>query len=630
MGFATVPLDVNKAISPRTLQALLQQKCETESLDYKESIDLSDRRAIVELARDVLALANTRGGHIVIGVEDGEFSLVGLGHDLVEQFRDSNRVYDILSKYTANHVSLTTAVHEIPSEDGCLLHIAVLFVPRSKGQIPAAADGSYPDPTDSRRQLHSFRCGDVIVRKGASSRKVASPYDLRNSAVTQVPETLPRNTASWANPYDFNRAATGALFKGRRKEIQALLGHLEAGTHVAVFGLQRMGKTSLVREALRNRISTSSRFAGGFTFAEIELHNLGSDRLTYKTLLEAILDRLITANHGAKQADIALNIEQFASERGGYQRGRSDALLYAYKRAIELLVISSEKPIILFLDEFSELCRKIEANERKLDERSSRILKEHPNEMLADVALMRFISSLLKSDSLKKKLTVILAVRPFVSEFDRTRDLQILKLTAPIPLYHLDEAAAKALIQEPLEGKLHVEPNAVDYLYRVTDGHPYLIQYMLNEVVSELQSCPSSRINIASVRELEERMIQDSSYDAQFEVLDSDYSVDEALYGKKANLGRGVLALIAKRGHVSKEGWVAEDEVLRAAGLQGLTPELTAEILDQLHRAHIIQERDCEEQMQYRVAISLLRKRYVRQNFYLKYFTGIGRAVIIR
>lgn len=85
--------------------------------------------------------------------------------------------------------------------------------------------------------------------------------------------------------------------------------------------------------------------------------------------------------------------------------------------------------------------------------------------MLADVALMRFSSSLLKSDSLKKKLTVILAVRPFVSEFDRTRDLQVLKLTSPIGLDHLDESAAKALIQEPLEDKLHVQPQAVEYLF---------------------------------------------------------------------------------------------------------------------------------------------------------------------
>lgn len=104
-------------------------------------------------------------------------------------------------------------------------------------------------------------------------------------------------------------------------------------------------------------------------------------------------------------------------------------------------------------------------NERKLDERSNRGLNENPNEMLADVALMRFSSSLLKSDSLKKKLTVILAVRPFVSEFDRTRDLQVLKLTSPIGLDHLDESAAKALIQEPLEDKLHVQPQAVEYLF---------------------------------------------------------------------------------------------------------------------------------------------------------------------
>lgn len=98
---------------------------------------------------------------------------------------------------------------------------------------------------------------------------------------------------------------------------------------------------------------------------------------------------------------------------------------------------------------------------------------------------------------------------------------------------------------------------------------------MLNEMVSSLMSMGLSTLNLGCVKELEDNMILDSSYDAQFEVLDSDYIVEEAVYGKKANLGRGVLALIAKHGHMSKEGWVAQDGVLRAAASSSLSASAT-------------------------------------------------------
>ena len=48
------------------------------------------------------------------------------------------------------------------------------------------------------------------------------------------------------NPYDFTHIASHEIFKGRQDEIDQLLGNIVSGTHTAVFGLQRMGKTSLV------------------------------------------------------------------------------------------------------------------------------------------------------------------------------------------------------------------------------------------------------------------------------------------------------------------------------------------------------------------------------------------------
>jgi hypothetical protein len=52
------------------------------------------------------------------------------------------------------------------------------------------------------------------------------------------------------NPYDFDTIASPLTFKGRRAEINEILDSIESGTHTAIFGLQRMGKTSLIEEGL--------------------------------------------------------------------------------------------------------------------------------------------------------------------------------------------------------------------------------------------------------------------------------------------------------------------------------------------------------------------------------------------
>ena len=57
----------------------------------------------------------------------------------------------------------------------------------------------------------------------------------------------------------------------------------------------------------------------------------------------------------------------------------------------------------------------------------------------------------------------------------------------PITLYYLDETAAKALIVEPLVNRVGYDPRAIDDLYRLTAGHPYLLQFMLKSLVDRIR-----------------------------------------------------------------------------------------------------------------------------------------------
>lgn len=60
------------------VQELLDRREESENLDYKEKYDLSVSSGKKELGKDLAAFANTRGGHILVGVDDTTIQPVGI------------------------------------------------------------------------------------------------------------------------------------------------------------------------------------------------------------------------------------------------------------------------------------------------------------------------------------------------------------------------------------------------------------------------------------------------------------------------------------------------------------------------------------------------------------------------
>src|SRR5262249_17990557 len=147
----------------------------------------------------------------------------------------------------------------------------------------------------------------------------------------------------------------------------------------------------------------------------------------------------------------------------------------------------SRRQIVLFIDEFSEIRKAIAQNQRAMVDKPLRNRSLLPHDMYLDIPFVHHLSSMLRDRNLKRKLTVIVAVRPFMGEYDAKEDLQILKLMRPITLYYLDETAARALIVEPLSGKVEYEPEAIDDLSRLTAGHPYLLQFMLKSLVDRIR-----------------------------------------------------------------------------------------------------------------------------------------------
>jgi hypothetical protein len=243
-----------------------------------------------------------------------------------------------------------------------------------------------------------------------------------------------------------------------------------------------------------------------------------------------------------------------------------------------------------------------------------------PHDMYVDVPFIHHMSSLLKDAELRQQMTVIVLVRPFIAEYDEREGLQLLKLMKPITLRHLDETSAKELITAPVESYIDYEAGAVDYLFRLTDGHPYLLQFMLKLIVDRMKRDARPTITRDDVNWLRERMISEGpAYDAQFAVLISDYSIDEITHTKEARLGKGLLALVSQLGQ-HQHGWVSASEIYDRLQLHQVPEEKTASLLSQLTRTCILEEGSFDGDLRYRLAVPLVQERFVKQNLYRRYF----------
>jgi len=82
------------------LRSVLANPTETPNLDFKVSVGWSSLRSQIELARDVVCLANRNGGLLVLGVQDlggGRWKPVGLSSD--DPMPDPTELGKVLRKY---------------------------------------------------------------------------------------------------------------------------------------------------------------------------------------------------------------------------------------------------------------------------------------------------------------------------------------------------------------------------------------------------------------------------------------------------------------------------------------------------------------------------------------------------
>lgn len=175
-GKTDIVVDGN--ISADKLLQLIRHNAEEDFLDYKLNYDHKDKKQKLELVRDLVSMANTQGGYIVIGV--GENKEVGTGFIPVgideecQRGLDITKIYDQLTPFIVPRLDIRLTIYSLPELENNTF--ALIYVAQGT-ELPIIfeQDGSFQGKKRTETKFHK---GDTYVRRGAASVR-ADQNDIR-------------------------------------------------------------------------------------------------------------------------------------------------------------------------------------------------------------------------------------------------------------------------------------------------------------------------------------------------------------------------------------------------------------------------------------------------------------------
>lgn len=239
-------------LSIDALQYLLQCRCEFEWLDYKEDLPLERDKQLCEFAKDVIALKNTGGGYLVVGVKDKSWEAVGIPAPLPY---DTKGLRDKIRRASGLDLDVDIVHHEIQQLTGKAI-FAVIFVrasrKRSKRRMPSLVVKDY-----CRSEVFGLRHGDIYVRRVDSTVRVKSQEELEellDSLEAQADQDA-LEASERPSPFAVDDGTYRLLDKGfdsfigrqqLREELLRAIGHDPRIWIINVHGPGGVGKSALV------------------------------------------------------------------------------------------------------------------------------------------------------------------------------------------------------------------------------------------------------------------------------------------------------------------------------------------------------------------------------------------------
>jgi CheY-like chemotaxis protein len=170
---------------------LIEYGQETRELDYKALIDLDNKTACAEFARDLLALTNSGGGQIIVGVSEtvpGQFSSVGIPDSRIANY-ETTRLHDAVRRYVGDVLAFSSRIVQHkgrwfvlirvePTLDTLALPLvdnqnAGLFLGRVYSRTSAARSSEVTDPMELQALIRA-----IVDRKLRALVRGAAGPDL--------------------------------------------------------------------------------------------------------------------------------------------------------------------------------------------------------------------------------------------------------------------------------------------------------------------------------------------------------------------------------------------------------------------------------------------------------------------
>jgi len=146
---------------------VLSQKRETAELDFKLTLDIRKGSEFAKIAKDIFAMSNYGGGHLVFGYrekETGGFEPVGLPKDF---YVDQASLQEKFNAYSNEPLELQYKEVEKVIEDE-KRRFSILYIPPSPTILKPIKSATYRDPKTGREKK-AFSKAEILIRRGTQS-----------------------------------------------------------------------------------------------------------------------------------------------------------------------------------------------------------------------------------------------------------------------------------------------------------------------------------------------------------------------------------------------------------------------------------------------------------------------------
>jgi hypothetical protein len=152
-------------LSCQVLDYLILFKEEDSFVDYKVSFDPNDEKEWLEVTKDVMAFANSNGGYIVFGVENGTFDPVGLDKHIADALADTDKFQQKINRYIKPDIKFLRS-KLFPSQGK---YFVIIYIPETIGATHMVSkDGTHKFPNGKEKII--LKQGTFYIRRSGGNR----------------------------------------------------------------------------------------------------------------------------------------------------------------------------------------------------------------------------------------------------------------------------------------------------------------------------------------------------------------------------------------------------------------------------------------------------------------------------